>query len=64
MRCQIDGGAYSRAVLIDDHAKDGRPGKSDFCVAFTMCLCILESKQTLISSLFQVILVPYQIYRL
>ena len=31
-------------------------GKYDFCVAFTMSFCSLESKQTLISSLFQVIL--------
>ena len=30
-------------------------GRSDFCVVFTMSLCALELKRTLISLLFQII---------
>ena len=41
--------------LIDDYAKDVDQGRSDFCVLFTMNLCTLELKQTLIGLLFQVI---------
>ena len=41
--------------VIDDHAKDGGTGKSDYCVVFTMTLGAIELKQTLIRSVFQVI---------
>ena len=37
---------------IDDYAKDGGSERSDFYVVLTMSLCVLESKQTLISLLF------------
>ena len=40
---------------IDDYAKDGDQGRSEFCVVFTMSLCAFELKQTLISLLFQAI---------
>ena len=46
---------YAKGYLIDNYAKDGGPGESDFCVAFTMSLCALELKRTLISLLFQII---------
>ena len=46
--------------LIDDYAKDGRPGEGlTFCVVFTMDLCALESKQRSIYSLFEVIPLRY-----
>ena len=32
---------------MDDYAKDGGPGRSDFYVVFTMSLCALELKQLL-----------------
>ena len=44
-----------QVVSIDDYAKDGGPGRSDFCVVFTMSLCKLELIQMLIILLFQVI---------
>ena len=40
---------------IDDYAKDGGQGRSDFCAVFTMSLCALELKRMLISLLFQII---------
>ena len=40
---------------IDDYSKDGGPGGSDGCVVFTITLCALELKQTVISLLFQVV---------
>ena len=40
---------------IDDYAKDGGPGVSDFYVVFTMSLCALGLKQLLISLIFQII---------
>ena len=40
--------------VIDDYAKNGGPGGSDFCVVFTMILCALRLKQLLISLLFQI----------
>ena len=40
---------------VDDYAEDGDQGRSDFCVVFTISLCALELKQTLISLVFQII---------
>ena len=45
-----------RVLGIHDYARDSGPGEgSDFCVVFTMSLCILELKRTLISLLLQTI---------
>ena len=46
---------YKLFMTIDDYAKDGGPGKVCFYVVFTMSLCALELRQSLISLLFQVI---------
>ena len=40
---------------IDNYVKDDIPRGSDSVVVFTMSLCTLESKQMLISLLFQLI---------
>ena len=45
-------GSQTKNACIGDYAKDGGPGRSDFCVVFTMSLCALELKQTLRSLLF------------
>ena len=42
--------------FVSDHLKMADQEMSDFCVVFTISLCELESKQTSISSLFQVVL--------
>ena len=39
----------------DIYAKDDVPGEVCFCVVFTMALCSLGSKQTLIRLLFDII---------
>ena len=45
---------FMNAASIDDYAKMADQGRSDVCVVFTMSLCALELKQTVISLLFQV----------
>ena len=49
----VNGNANKKT--IDDHAKDGGPRKVRLLCSFTMSLCALELKQTLLSLLFPVI---------
>ena len=45
----------SKFFITDDYAKDGGLGEVRLLCSFYMSLCALESKQTLISLIFQII---------
>ena len=51
-QCQYGYRWYDCCGRTDDHTKDGRPGRSDFCIVFTMSLSVLELKQLLLSLIF------------